>query len=311
MSAHRPMAVRLYAMAASLLPPDMRRDRSEVVRAFETLWHDASAGWPRVRLAARSFGALPGVLIMEWLEFAGARRAPGRTREGGGGMGLWRNLRFALRTLRKAPTFTLTSTLLVAVGVGSVTAIFTLVDHVLLRPLPYPDADRLVALDNGSFPGPFFRQLQTMSTVQDWQAGWDGTVNLVGQGEPLRAPGGPRHPRLLRLLRCPRAAGQAPAARRLPDRRRRGPERRSLAEAVRCRPGRRRAHPPGGRAPGHGGGRHGGPLLASRNARGSRGGPLAPPRLGLGRPQDPLRTSCSRSPGRSRPGPTSPPRRTR
>ena len=183
-----PVVVRLYAAVARLLPPDMRRDREEIVRAFGTLWREAGGTAERALLAARSFGAFAAVLVVEWLEYLGARRAPGRIRDGHGrgGMGFWRNLRFALRTLRKAPTFALTSILLVAVGVGSATAIFTLVDHILLRPLPYPAANRLVTLDNGSFQGPFFRRLQTMQTVQEWVAGSTGTVNLVGAGDPQR-----------------------------------------------------------------------------------------------------------------------------
>jgi predicted permease len=101
-------------------------------------------------------------------------------------MTLWRNFRFALRTLVKAPSFALTSVLLVAVGVGAVTSIFTLVDHVLLRPLPYPDADRLVFIDQGSHSGPLFREMEQMRTADLWAAATTQNVNLVGDGEPLR-----------------------------------------------------------------------------------------------------------------------------
>lgn len=189
--------VRLYALAVRLLPPDMRGDREDVARAFAALWDDEASGRGRLRLALRGFGALPGVLMMEWLEFLGVRRAPGRAaggpdgqgkgrKHGRGGMGFWRSLRYALRTLRKAPAFALTAILLVAVGVGSVTTIFTMVDHVLLRPLPYPHADRLVTLDNGAFSGPYYRALEAMHTVRPWEASTTGPVNLVGEGDPLR-----------------------------------------------------------------------------------------------------------------------------
>ena len=53
-----------------------------------------------------------------------------------------RSLGYAMRSLRKAPTFTLATVLLVALGVGVVTTVFTVVDQVLLRPLPYPAAGR-------------------------------------------------------------------------------------------------------------------------------------------------------------------------
>ena len=59
---------------------------------------------------------------------------------------LARNLRFALRQLGKTPGFTLTVILTLALGIGVVTAVFSLVEGVLLRPLPFKAADRLVSL---------------------------------------------------------------------------------------------------------------------------------------------------------------------
>src|SRR5579863_3609789 len=63
------------------------------------------------------------------------------------------DFKFALRALRKSPGFALTAVLTLALGIGANTAIFTLVDSIMLRPLPFPQQDRLMRIGYESTAG--------------------------------------------------------------------------------------------------------------------------------------------------------------
>jgi putative ABC transport system permease protein len=85
---------------------------------------------------------------------------------------LMRNLKFAVRLLRKSPGFSLVAILIMALGIGANTAIFSVVHAVLLEPLPFRDADRLVQIwhvpPQKSFPG-MTRFAVSAANFLDWQ----------------------------------------------------------------------------------------------------------------------------------------------
>lgn len=83
---------------------------------------------------------------------------------------LGQDLLYAVRGLRKNPTFTLVATLTLAIGIGANTTIFNAINALLLRPLPYPDQDRLVRVSIYNPKFPLSRGLVSWTDVAHWAA---------------------------------------------------------------------------------------------------------------------------------------------
>jgi len=85
-------------------------------------------------------------------------------------MDLYADLRYALRLLRKTPLFTIAAIGTLALGIGANTTIFSLVQTVLLRPLPYQDPDRVVMVWEDNTPAGFPRASVAPGNFNDWRA---------------------------------------------------------------------------------------------------------------------------------------------
>ncbi|HEY6308075.1 MAG TPA: ABC transporter permease [Candidatus Angelobacter sp.] len=131
---------------------------------------------------------------------------------------LFQDVRYGLRMLGKNPAFTLVAVITLALGIGANTAIFSIADAFLLRPVTFPDTDRLVMVMELS-PG----QTDDWNTVasgnlEDWKqqsnsfeplaAGRWSNFNLTGSGDPLRVHGFEVTPNFLDTLRMKPARGR-------------------------------------------------------------------------------------------------------
>jgi predicted permease len=208
---------RLYAALLRVYPAEFRRQFGrEMVEAFRDSCVDVHTRWGHWPLVAHGMHAI-GELLLEgvrersvrWKRAVQRSWPVGRPRNvamqsgsryrGESMRWVFNDIRFALRGFRKNPTFVATVVVVLALGIGANTTIFSVVDSLLLRPLPYPEPGQLITI-NHVYPSldlvagvsvPGFRDyrdrtrsFETVAISQGWSA------NLTGTGVPVRLFGG-------------------------------------------------------------------------------------------------------------------------
>src|SRR5688572_29157466 len=175
------LLVTLYEWTSHLMPaPHRSKYGDEQVRLFEQLWREESPSGAVARLlwAARLLGqsvmAAVGARVDHW-----RRLAPRRGSLSTGGGSMRSDFRFTLRAVKAAPWYATAVIAVTAVTVALATTTFAIVDGVLFRPLPYPNARALVSIEPAfaTVPPPVYRDRATFSgysasemDVRNWQA---------------------------------------------------------------------------------------------------------------------------------------------
>ena len=186
-------ATRVYRAALRILPADFRdRYEHELIDCFGAL---AASARQRGRFA------LTGILLHSLrdtvVQAVLLRTRRQRTSPAHPGDHMWQDLRYAVRRLMRRPSFTLVSVLTLALGVAAATSVFTLVNGVVLSPLPYPQSDRIVQVDHGGkgigidkglgVTQGFYRYYrENLRSVEVMGLYFYDQATLTGAGEPVQ-----------------------------------------------------------------------------------------------------------------------------
>jgi predicted permease len=188
-----------------------------------------AAGLPRadaVAQARREFGDLEDARrYLQAIDRRTERRRRRRSYIGD----IQRDVRYAFRRLRASPGFTFAAILTLALGIGANTAIFSIVNGVLFRPLPFPDPDRLFAVYSANRTADLMQASVSAVDLDDWRAqrqqiedlggyfyaeGSTG-IDLTGRGEPRRLSVVFFTPGFFTALRASTARGRLPVDREM------------------------------------------------------------------------------------------------